>query len=818
MLLTMWLLMFQDLDLDRRVSWEDLARPWMTQEESRLYDQLSESERSLFQGYFLERRLDDPQSWTETGRFLPGFHGPKPHGDIRDQILFALGAPRDTQSQALNPQLPASWSYDSLQLHFEARPGGKVALARESLESWDKIKGNMVRHPELRYDFGVRNFGRTRLPDDVRFSSVELASSYQRPQAEGSLLRLSFHIPDSFKEHVRQSKANPLQHMELLVNLMRPGQMEVASDEGHVRHGSVRVNLLEENFLSFDVFVPAGYYQAHLQIYSGFLRHGLETRENLSVLPSELPRIGDPIVSQQWVPAGIEQFAGSMLTVGDFYYKPSSVFQEQVPGRVLVLSQFNDTKVLMQDAAGSIALELLEHKDHWWVFALPARKDGFRLLSLGGAGAKGPIALGSYGSLSLPTADSTGLFEQEGASDYLAIEEMHFKTADQLCFLFVNDRPYLASNRGNFAWASLNWGKTIDLRFEFTTDGALRQQSFKMRRSGVYEQIQVKPKYLVVGTRKLSGEIMPAEVGVKVLGNPVKVLQRTPLKEFPQLWGVVVNDPLLKSTSWPMIKAGLKKWFKQNVGSDDLVYVVHNSDRPQMILAPTTHKLMVDAALDALSPRTTNENYFTVQYLIDALTHLPQHQSRPHHVLLLTNGLTDEVKQMEDLIPKLRGTGLQLYNLEFPFEFETEIDPMDARADRLALETMAAREDKHRRHREGLRDHFLDDGDGVVVGSITFGRKKTAQKQRESRIRQRAFVEAFNKQLATLTAGLSPEADVSPSEKSIDALFTALSAWQQSLVHLQLSVPYLDSDMVKLVVPEGYSASWTLVAYGQPKK
>lgn len=809
-LLLMWTLFLGELDLNDQGSWKQLARPWMTSAEQRLYDQLSDTERSLFQGQFVARRSENLQTWPQTGLFLPHFHCPKPHGDVRDQILFALGQPGNITPQPIKPKLPAIWHYDRFDLHFEASPGGKVTLSRKSNRDWDAVKQEQIKQPQLLYDFNIKSFGRTRLPEDVTFTRVKVASYFLIPENDGARMRVYIPVPESFRSHMQETNASPIQHMELLISLRRSGQLLEEVPQNMIRHAGTRVDLMRESHIPFEVFLPSGYVEAKLQVYSGYLKQGLEATLALAVKPKELPRVSDPIICQQWRKAGIEKFSRSMLTIGNNHYKPSPAFIEDVPARVLVYSPYEETYVLRQDSEGSEKLKFMERHGSWWVFALPASKQGFRLLSFGQEPGK-PIALGSWGNFVPPTGGNA-TFEQEGHNNYLSFEEMKLNTHD-LSLLFVQGQPYLGSQKGTFPWLGLDWGKTANLRFETFSGDHWQSQTFKMRRAGVYEQIQVKPKYLVVGTRHVDGSISQQEVGVQVLGNAVTVTQRTSLKDMPKLWGIVVNDPLLKSQGWQRVKIALRSWLKEQAGPEDQVYLVHNSHRPEMIIAPTTYKMEVLAALESLKPKAPNENYFTVQYLIDALTHLPEHGTRPHQVLLLTNGLTDEVKQMEDLMPKLRGTGLQLYNLEFPFEFDTKTDPMNVRKDRLALETIETLEEKRRRNRENLRDNFQDDRDGVMVGSYTFGKRKEERRRREVRVREQAFVEAFNTQLATLTAGISHTSSASLSDKSMNQLFAELTLWQETLVHMELSVPYLDADMVKLLLPEGYSASWTLVTY-----
>lgn len=809
----LWIALFvlgQSLDLPNATSWADLAKPWMTSEEAALYERLSPAERQIFQGTFIARRVEDPRQWLETGKYLPAFHCPKPHGDIRDQILFLLGEPSTVASQPSNPALPARWTFSDRVFTFELRPDGHVALDPQGEAVWDQAKRAAIRHPEIRYDFQVRSFGRTRLPEDVLFAPVEVANQYQVPKDEGALLNVQIPIPESFRQILRETKANPIQHMELLVRLNRTGEV-VAQAETQTRHASQRLDLLRETYFHFEVFLPSGYYDAELQIYSGYLKSGLSARLPIAIRTAELPRVSDPIICQEWAKAGVERFSTRLIGVGEQFYKASPRYLGELPARVLVKSDFADTRLMLQNGSESRMLKTIEHTGSWWIYELPSQRGPFRLLALGYPETGATVALSSTGSWAPGEAATPVKFEQEGSPNYLALEHMNFAAQAGLGLMFVNDQAYLASRDGSFDWRPFDWGKVARLAFETAGANGWQRSLYTMRRSAVYEQVSVKPKYLVAGTRNREGEVTACDFQFSVVGQPVKITRTTPYRALPKLWGIIVNDPLLRSTSWPMVRDALKRWLRQNTQAGDLIYVVHNSDRPQLVLSPSDQKVVVQAALDSLAPRSEVDHYFTVQYLIDALTHMSEHQTRAHQVLLMTDGLTDDVRQMEDLLPTLRATGLQLYNLEFPVSIQEEPEKSLTEG-KDALETMAIRDENYR----SLRGNLSPEREGVPVASIQFGGRKRARQLKEARLRDQALHDAFNRQIAGLTAGLTASAEIGQSAAGLERFFDQLTAWENNLVHLELSVPYLDADLVKPIVPDGCTVSWTVVTWRVP--
>ena len=469
----------------------------------------------------------------------------------------------------------------------------------------------------------------------------------------------------------------------------------------------------------------------------------------------------------------------------------------------------------------STGLAYLFSADGWAVFDLPPQSQtNFRLIALGDADQNGflPFSLGAAG-LAAPAANSKPAFRQKG-QNYLQQEKLSFGDRGDLQLLFVNELPYMASSSGHFPWTPLDWGKTARLRYEFQDQGKWRSAAYDMQRAGIFEQVSVRPKSLVVGTRVPDGQIKGVEVEVRVEGAVIPPSKATPFTSLPKMWGIVVNDPLLKSKAWNGIRQALLEWLKKNTQSNDLIYVVQISHRPELLVAPTSRKSLIQACLLSLEPSSPRANYFTVRYLVDALTHMKEHGSLPHQALLLTHQLTDEVSQLEDLLPLLRKTGLQIYDLEFPFEFvpETEIPTKPDPDDKLTQ--MAVAEQIEQRQMLGIRDNFQEDRNVKAGFRIPLGARKAKRMSEEERIKQEAFRASFSKQLASMTAGLAHVSGAGETSQSLHRFLDQLTLWQRNLVHLELPLPYVDEDMIQVKAAPGYSAAWTLVDWkpDPPKK
>ncbi len=808
---------YQDLNLATEKSWEALASPWMTEAEARIFESLTASEREKFKGAFVVRRLQDPWKWQTTGLYLPQFFCPRPHGDIRDQILYALGQPSETEPMAKLPELPRMWKVGEHTFYFQpGEQSGKVKLARQSLPEWDTVLTGQIKNPEQLYDFRDVSFGRTRLIQDLKWVDAASVQTWATPEPNGSKLRVEIPIPAAFKQYIRNEKRKPVQHMEGVL-LLRKDSRETFVELGRkdrLRHGSQQLNLLEADVISFETHVPPGAYEVEYLIYSGYLEQGLRIKAPLVTAPVEWPRISDPIISQNKQRASLLIPEDYVVHVGDYFYRPSK-YEDNKDAFVLVQSNHEDTRLLLHDGSKlPKPLDLLEKKGNWHVFKLEPQSSPFRLTALGYHARGSHVAVSAFGPPVGATPGSLPRFDQNGKDNYFTWEQLKINTQSPLNLLFVNGRAVVGSKDGVFSWPSVDWGEKASIRVEYEADDSWRAAEYEIKRNQVFEEIRVKPRFIVAGTRRMDGSIEKAEIKVNLDGKPAEIIKQIPLSQYPKLWGLVVNDALLKSATWPLVRESLTVWLKEHAGDNDMFYVVHISHRPQLVQEPTVYKPLVQAALNALTPATRNENYFTVQYLVDALTHLPDHQSRPHQVLLMTNTLTDEVEQMQDLIPVLRETGLQIYNLQFPYDFQTQSEEKVAEIETDPLKEMAERERIDQQERMATRDNFQEERNVTTsLGSFKFGKKKARERAKEERIRKEAFKASFHEQLGALTAGMSHVSGPGETVISLTAFFEELSKWQEGLYHIELKDKQLNEDRLSLQAPAGYLANWTLVQW-----
>lgn len=814
------LTMYQSLDMNHAKSWEALAMPWMTAEEALLYPSLSHEKKILFRGIFVARRLDNPRQWPDTGLFLPCFYPPVVDGDIRDAVRYLLGEPARVESMTGNPKLPRTWVYDDKRISFRMIGGSKVALDTDGQAVWRQAVARLVKHPDLLYDFRIKPFGRTRVPDEIAWTSTNVAATQLVPETNGATLQASVAITPSFRDKVRAANAEAHQTMEVLVLLknVADNRGDSLDNPNRIRHTSRYIDLFENDRFTFEVLVPEGHFEAEIMIYSGFLSLGMRTTTTLTVLPSDMPRIGTPILSQSWKPSSIVVPTEPAYNVAGTLYMPTDQYDPKQPAEVIVASYYDRTELRLQrkDSA-DVLLERKRQVGPWHVFPLPSQPDDtFRLLAIGYPESGDQVAVSHRGTAvrdNLPQ-DKASLV-QANSQNYLNLERLALTGAEgsNLNILTVNGQPIVGTTGAQFTWPSFDWGREANVTVTLMRESGWHQVTTRLKRAQLFEELQVTPKFLVVGTRDLKGMVTDAEVSVSVLDQQIPPTAVVPLAAVPKLWGVMVNDPLLKSPRWPAIRDQLKTWFQHNLGEQDLVYLVHNARRPKLLLEPTTIKPALHAALEALAPKTRNENYFTVQYLLDALTHLKHHQSRPHQVLLLTNRLTDELEQMEELLPRLRSTGLQLYNLEFPLSFtpETETKVADAEDDALAI--MAAKEAEDQRDRIAMRDNFQERRNVTASWGIQFKSRATRRKEKEAQIRAEAFRDSFDTQLANLTAGMSFSDDAPDESASLAFFFDELTRWQQTLQHIHLDVPLLEEDMIKVHAKDNAIAAWTLVEW-----
>jgi len=805
-------LMLQDLDPQRPVSWVTLARPWMTVEETALYDSLDPIQQERFRGWFVARRLQEPDRWPETGTHLPEFFCAKPHGDIRDQIIHALGEPEKIEPMVQSPTLPGRLIYPDHSFGLVPEGGGKVALAPSSRAEWDKVLESRIRHPELKYDFSRNGFGRTRLPETMTWQDVTLDHLWWTPETDGGLVRMTLEVPETWRLKVMDESNRRELSMELLVQLYGPGQSEPIEEPWHA---ATPFEVGEDRRLHFRLHLPAGAYDAELMVYSGYHQTGLKTRTSISIRPDSLPRVSDPILSQTYVASGIDAAPIDRIDTGGFSYKPSKRYRAGLGARVLVNSPFEDTQLRIQKALEQPkALERVARDGDWFVFNLPPQKEPFRLISLGFPNLGATVALGAWGE-SFGTKDLTG-FAQNGATNYLSLEGLEIDQDAPLSLLFVNGEALAASKDGTYPWPAQDWGELADLRFEYARAGAWRFAPYQIRRNAVFQRVRVKPRFLVAGTRSERGLIREEPLEVTVLDQPVEVVRRTPLRKVPKLWGVVVNDPMLRTPAWPRVRDRLLGWLKEFSGEGDLVYLVQNAERPELVVAPTSVKATFEAALEALEPRSPQESWFSAPYLIEALTHLREHETMPHQVIFLTDRLTDQTSQMEELLLGLRGTGLQVYNLELPYLEPPRPEETLAAQKMSNYDRMKTEAEEDTEYRQAMRDDFMEKRGTPSLLSFRFGGKKRRESTREEAIRLEAFYNAFNTQLGTLTAGMGMVVEKGEISDATARFFDAMSRWQDCLVHLELNVPFIEPDMVEVRGEGGAVASWTLVEW-KPK-
>ncbi|MDJ0835622.1 MAG: hypothetical protein QNK37_03845 [Acidobacteriota bacterium] len=817
MLCLLWCLFLQDLQLDRKVTWEDRARPWMTRAEAQLYDSLETVEKTRFQGWFTARRRADAGNWTDTGVYLSEFFCPTPHGDIRDQIQHLFGRPKGTEPLLQNPKLPGLWRYADKQFTFMPAEGGRVRLTPTSADLWEKEMQTRVVNPYLKYDFRRHSFGRTRLVDDMTWVETQVTHSWWTPETDGGLVRLDIAIPETFKQRLRDDNAAARHHMELLVQLQAPGGGQLLATPDTLRHAGGNFDLLAQNSMTFQIHLPAGYYDSELLLYSGRLQVGLKARLKCAVRPQDLPRISDPIISTEYTESGITAVPMGRVDVGGQAYLPAASYRKGAAARVLVYSNYERTDCMVQlEGQQPRKLKQLTREGPWFVFELPPQSKTFRLLSLGHPDVGPTLALGAWGPLT-GFKDLTG-FKQNDHPNYLSLEELNIEQRGDLALLFVNGAPLAASRNGTFPWPAIDWGELAEVRFEYPADNSWFGADYQIRRNSVFQRVRVRPKYVVAGTRGVDNSLKPVDVSVTVVGQPAKITRKTPFRPLPKLWGIVVNDGLIETPAWPQVRDHLLTWLKKETGKEDMIYLVHGAERPELLVPPTTAKPVVHAAILSLAPRRDRYSLFNVNYLVDALTHLREHQTRPHQVIMLTDRLSDEANQMENLILRLRGTGLQLYNLEFPFEGKPINQEETAAMKPDRMELMKAANDEAERGMEGMRDSFMETRGTPSLYSLKLGKsnKNDEKARREERIRQDAFHDAFNRQLASMTAGMAMSAGKGEISSSLARFFSRLTQWQDSLVHLVLSVPYVEADMVDVRAAEGYIADWTLVEW-QPE-
>lgn len=794
-------------------SWDQLAEPWMTHGEKALFQTLSDSEKVRFRGWFCARRAKNPDQWSPYGLFLPVFFPKTQFGDIRDQIQALLGEPHKVETSAVNTKLPTVWHYPDYLFRFELKDG-KITLAEEAVTAWENAKQTLILHPDLRYDFRDHAFGRLRLPENLTYIETTVGHQQIIPESQGGRIRLYIELPDTFKKAALAQVTSPKQKFELLLFLKPENGMPIeAADPEFVRHDTAYGNLDQEGPLYFETYLPNGRFQAEFVCYSGFFNVALRGSHTITVAPPDLPRIGQPLITKTREKAGITAAKRNQITVAGYHYTPPERPLTDNSGAFALVRSEEPCQLILQAPGREETLTPIEQDGHIKVFKIPDNLHVHRFVAVGGNDPN-LQAVSTIGALNFPDHDLLRLDQVDSAS-YLKLEELTVSGVQGPVTLFVNGVGYARSAVGRFPWPAFDWGETASLSFEYKHQGQTHRQTFTLPRGGVFQNLQVRSRHLLVGTLNQVDipEASPFEILVEDQVVPPQSV--TPIKDLPKLWGVVVNDPLLSSTEWPEIRAKMQRYLKKLFHSGDQVYIVQISTRPQLILPPTRNKAAVSAVFESLRPVDTRENAFTVRYLLDALTHLPQHGTLPHQVILLTHRLTEDTEQMETLLPYLRRTGLQLYNFEFPFAFQEETESRFQKLEEDPLVTMKVRDEADRRTYGALRDNFQEDSNVTAGYSIRFKkRKKEAEREAKNQaLVEEAFIRAFNRQVAALTAGLSPKEDYGKSAQTLEAFLDQLLMWQDQLQHVELNLPYIDPSMIAVRTQPGHTGSWTLVPW-----
>ena len=286
------------------------------------------------------------------------------------------------------------------------------------------------------------------------------------------------------------------------------------------RHGSQEVDLLAENSVTFQVHLPPGFFAAEFLTYSGFFETGLRATKTLAVKPPELPRIGDPIITQQWLKAGLTDPSTELISVGENAYLPAQTYRPNMPARVLVYSRHRETQVHIQGRSPlPRPLSLLESEGPWRVYEMPPQTGDYRIISLGFSGSGNAIALGATGTFQGST-DLTG-FAQNDTPNYLAWDHLAIQPQSDMVLAFVNGVPLAASTSGRFPWPSLDWGGLAKLRFEYAKQGSWFAANYDIRRNAVFEEVRVKPQFIVAGTKTREGSPKTVPLEISVVGQPV---------------------------------------------------------------------------------------------------------------------------------------------------------------------------------------------------------------------------------------------------------------------------------------------------------
>jgi len=781
-------------------SWDTLARPWMTADELELYNSLSEDQRKRFRGTFVARRVENSKTWPKSGLFLPCFYHVRFYNDVRDQLEYTLGSPHDIVPNPQNSQLPSEWRYARERFYFLPVDESRVRLAPRSERAWDKVKSEMILHPDHLYQLPISSFGQTRLPNDIDWVQGRIQSYWLEPNQKGSSMRLYLRLPQAFIE--KNARARAEQTLELLLVLT------TESGQSYRRHAGQEVNLKTDRDLFFLTHLPSGNFRIKGYVYSGFLPAGLTFAQDVFVAPAQLPRVGTPILSQTWGIQGLEVPATNGIRTGGIEYLLPTGYDPTRPTRVLIPSRLSDTKALLQTGTDSPEpLQFVNQDPEWTVFRMEPTPTPFRVL----ATASGPgtdLAFSSWSqdlSPTAPASDQVSLVESQN-QNYLDLDHLQFKPPAPLSFLYVNGHPFLASTNSTFSWPLINWGEKAALKYESMHGRQFTSNAFQLRRSDVFQEIKVRPVHLVVGAKDLNGSPVGFnQVKIRHDGQPADQIELSPILEMPKLWGIVVKDDLLQYPEWKTMLSMLLDWLKGQLSENDYVYVVHIAHRPQLILKPTRIKPEVLSALRQLRSTQDSSNYFNLEYLIQELTTLDRHAVMPHQVIMMTTGLSDELTQLETVAAGLRDTGLQIYNLVYePLNLPTDIsEDMAAKIREHAL-PMA----KNDAASTGIRDNFQEQQNTKAGFRLRLGERNN----RPDGLKLNLAKEAFNEQIELQTAGLTQKIKPGQVRLYLSQFFDRLTLWQSALRHVRLPAS-MNIDALTFEAPDGQTVSWSKVEW-----
>ncbi len=780
-------------------SWETLARPWMTGVESTLFDALTEEERVRFRGTFVARRQEHPEVWSDQGLYLPIFFCDRTYDDIRDYLLATVGEPDRVVKNATNPSVPSEWHYPDYEFHFVAVARTRITLTERSVQEWERVKQRMILHPQMLYSFSSKSFGRTRLPEDITWFDTNVVSYLLDPDPRGEHLRVVVALPASFIEAVKARGADSEVALELLIEL------DKGTGETEFRHDSSVVQVTDDRVAVFEAHLPPGHFNAKLMIYSGFLPVGLQAQTSIYVAPPELPRIGTPIIVQQWAPEGLIQPGKNELMLGGFRYRWDQAYDNKKMAMVLVHAQALPAEVfILKGDASPQPLTFLNRVGTWFLFELPPQTGPFQLIAQTIADGNGLRGFRTFPPQWPTHRQSTALSLKTETKNYLELEELQLGETSALSYLFIAGQPYLATDSQTIPWLPFNWGEQAELRVGAMKDSSWQEATAILNRSEVYTELDVRNEHLVLGSRNAEGDVQAVPTILRD-GVPLQGALQTPIAKIDQVWGLVFKDDVLDRSLWPFAREELIRWLESHLKPTDLVYVVLISQRPQLVLPPTLSRADLVATLNSLTPSLQRDTSFDLQYLIDEITHLEYHTKKPHQVVMMTPQLTDDLTQLESLLLELRRTGLQVYNLEFP-------DPLRVADSRKSLKDRAIPMETMKPDTESIRDNFQETRNTKVGFRISLAEKKLNQARRDQLTKEAAARSAFSDQIQLRTAGLCMRAEPGQERQTLSEFFRHLTLWFDALTHVQLPVN-TDPESLTFQVEPGTQVYWTSVQW-----